>query len=58
MNENRPTEIVIRVGDIIDLGDVQKPQEWLVASFNPDKSLIITRKGRWKTIGFTSGEKL
>lgn len=58
MIEKRPNEIVIRIGDIIDLGDIQKPQEWLVASFNPDKSLILTRKGRWKTIGVTSGENL
>ena len=58
MIEQRPTEIVIRLGDIIDLGDKQKPQEWVVEGFNPDNSLIITRRGRWKTIGFKSGEKL
>ena len=57
MIEQRPTEIVIRLGDIVDLGDEQKPQEWVVEGFNPDNSLIITRKGRWKTIGFKPGEK-
>ena len=57
MIKQRPTEIVIRLGDIVDLGDEQKPQEWVVEGFNPDNSLIITRKGRWKTIGFKPGEK-
>lgn len=58
MNDTRPTEITIRLGDLIDLGDLQKPQEWIVEGFNPDNSVIITRKGRWKTIQFKSREKL
>jgi hypothetical protein len=58
MIEQHPTEIVVRLGDIIDLGDKQNPQEWVVEGFNPDNSLIITRRGCWKTIGFNPGEKL
>ena len=58
MIEQRPTEIVIRIGDIIYFGDKQNPQEWVVEGFNPDNSLIITHKGKWKTIGFKLGEKL
>lgn len=57
MSSARPSKITIQVGDIIDLGDLQKPQEWLIEGFNPDNSIIITRKGRWKTIQFKLQEK-
>ncbi len=55
MQDTRPNQITIKLGDTVDLGDFNKPQEWLVEGFNPDGSVIVTRKGRWKTIGFKQG---
>jgi hypothetical protein len=50
MIESRPTEVTITIGSILVIDN----KEWLVEGFNPDDSIIITKNGRWKTIGVKS----